>query len=149
MRRSTRIAATLALAGFCAALAACEDSTGPAANIDGDWELAAAISNSSIQVSCQVVGTVSIFQDGDTFNGEIEGSTETCMGPGGTITGNVDGAITGGQISGRRVTYTDGFCNYDGTASGSPANRITGSVNCTVPVQGTNYPFSGTFTVSR
>jgi hypothetical protein len=142
------IAASLSLA-----LAACggSDATAPdtVANIAGTWNLSETFSNSSQGISCNATGNVLIAQTGATFTGQVTGSTATCTTPSGPFTSNVDGSITGGQINGNSVTYSDGTCNWTGTVSGSPINRVSGNLNCTLAVSGQNYPFSGTWQITR
>lgn len=133
-----------------AIVTACGDATGPGAvTLDGDWLLNVTISSSSLGVTCQADGPLTLSQTGRNFSGEVSGSIETCTGPGGTAYDNVDGLITGGQIDGDRVTYSDGTCDYVGTASGRPTNRISGDISCVLSLEGTDYPFTGTWLMSR
>ena len=122
------------------AIAACGgDSSGPSdstVSIGGNWNLQANVSNSGLQVSCVLVGQVSITQC-------------QCTGPGGSAPFTGDGPLSGGSIDGSQVSYTDGICSYVGTVSGSPVNLIQGNVSCNFPIQGTNVPMNGTWQLSR
>jgi hypothetical protein len=153
MNRSTRVLLSCAgLIGMVGVAGCGGDSTGPSstADISGNWQLSATINNASLQVTCQAAGDAQISQSGKNFTGQVSGSTEVCDGPGGTLTGDVDGALTGGQVSGNTATYSDGTCNYTGSISGSPTpNLVKGNVTCTIPYQGQNYPFTGTWQISR
>lgn len=150
MRIIARGARVLGAIAAITIVTACGDATGPGrVSLDGDWLLSVTISSSSLGVSCQAAGPVTLSQDGQNFTGEVAGSSETCTGPGGTFYDNVDGLIVGGQIFGARVTYSDGTCDYDGLASGTPTNRISGDISCTVSMEGQDYPFTGTFLISR
>jgi hypothetical protein len=128
------------------------DSTGPSdstISVGGTWNLQANVSNSAVQVSCILVGQVSISQSGAQFNGQASNTQGKCSGPGGTFPFTGDGPLSGGSISGNQVSYTDGICSYTGSASGRPVNLIQGNVSCNFPVQGTNIPMSGTWQLSR
>jgi hypothetical protein len=133
-------------------LAACGgESTGPnsTANIGGTWQVVASISNAGLQLSCTASGVVSVSESGQNFTGQVSGSSETCTGPGGSISDTIDGPLTGGQISGSSVSYSDGDCTYTGSMTGDPVNLIKGPVSCTIPIQGQNYQFTGTWQISR
>lgn len=132
-------------------LAACggSDSTGPSPlpNIAGRWIYDFNLSNAQLQVSCQVSGGLDVLQSGSSFSGTWSG-TLTCTGPDGSYTDATGGAI-GGQISGNRVTFAGGDCLYDGTFSGNPPNRMSGTVGCPVAISGTVYQFTGTWQAGR
>src|SRR4051812_25262464 len=126
MRFGVRGIAVSTVVGAAMLVAACGgDSTGPnsTANIGGNWNLSITASNAGLSLSCQGVGNVAISQNGANFTGNVTNSTQTCTGPGGTASSDMDGQLTGGQISGNSMTYSDGTCNYTGAISGSPANR--------------------------
>ena len=135
------------------AIAACGgDSSGPSdstVSIGGNWNLQANVSNSGLQVSCVLVGQVSITQSGEQFNGQASNTEGQCTGPGGSAPFTGDGPLSGGSIDGSQVSYTDGICSYVGTVSGSPVNLIQGNVSCNFPSQGTTVPMNGTWQLSR
>lgn len=145
------VAVCVAMVLITAAVSCGGDSTGPngSANIAGNWTLTANYNNAQSQTTCTLNGSASIAQSGTTFTGQVSGSVIACTNPGGTTSGSGDGPITGGQINGNTVSYSDGECTYTGTVSGSPANRVQGDVNCNVAVGGTTYPFTGTWQISR
>ena len=153
MPRLTRFAAVSLVVGAVAAVAACgSSSTAPTAvpDISGTWTVGASVSNAGLQVTCSLQGTATVQQSGSNFTGNFTGSTTTCTGPGGTVAGNADGPITGGQIVGSTVSYNDGQgCAYTGTVTGTPANRIQGSATCQLAVAGQTYTFTGTWTAGR
>ena len=146
--RSATACATLCAS---ATLAACGDATGVGRvpSVGGDWQLHTMTSSVELGVTCEADGMVSITQRGQNFTGEVSESRETCSGPGGTAIGDVDGALLGGQISGNTLTYSDGSCDYSGTVSGSPANRVMGEMSCTVVLQSGTYVLSGTWRLMR
>jgi len=148
----TRRLALTASACLVAVVVACggDSSTGPKnVNLSGNWGLTASISNSGLAITCSATGNLAITQTGSNFSGNISGSSELCTGPGGSVTASIDGQIGGGQINGTSVSWTDGMCNYTGTMSGNPVNRVSGNISCSIPIQGTSYPFNGQWTVIR
>lgn len=151
MHQSMRIFLTGAIAASGIALAACGDSTNPpdTPDIAGTWQLEATLANTALQATCDAEGTVQITQDGESFTGQISESTLTCTAPAGTITDDVDGPLTGGEISGTSLTYSDGTCDYSGEISGSPPDLVSGNAVCTVTFEGQDVPLSGTWQISR
>jgi hypothetical protein len=151
MNRLANLAAACAATLGLVLAASCGDSTGPNStrDVNGNWTLAATYNSAQLQTTCTLNGSVSIAQTGTTFTGQVSGSVASCTGPGGTTSGSGDGPITGGQISGNTLSYSDVECTYTGTISGSPANRVDGSVSCNVAIGGTTYPFNGTWQISR
>jgi len=126
-------------------------STGPSGpmSIAGTWSFSVNVSNSGLSTSCTAQGQVTINQNSSQFNGTYSDAS-TCTGPGGTTSSNNAGNISGGQISGSQVSFSDdGGCNYTGTGSGSPVNRLSGNVSCTYAISGQNYTFSGTWQASK
>lgn len=145
--------ATCVAVVFWMAAASCGggDSVGPNAtrDVSGNWNLTANINSSQLQTTCTLDGVVAITQNGATFTGQVSGSLVVCSGPGGTTSGSADGPVTGGQVNGNTMSYSDGQCTYTGTITGTPANRVQGIVNCNLPLGGTIYSFAGTWEASR
>jgi len=143
----------LLLPSLALAAAACGgDSSGPSdstPSLAGAWSLEADVSNSSLQVSCVLTGTVTLTQSGSQFSGQASNTSGLCTAPGQSEPFTGDGPLTGGTISGSQVSYTDGICTYTGTMSGDPINRIQGNVSCDFPIQGTDVPMNGTWQLSR
>lgn len=102
--------------------------TGPSgpANIAGSWTLSVNLT------SCTARAAVVLQQSGANFSGSQAG-TETCP-PFGDA--SIDGPIISGAVAGASVSFAgalpfDGAgCVYTGTATGSPANRMSGPVTC-------------------
>lgn len=145
---------TLLLGLIAAAVAACGDSpTGPSAlqtrNIAGAWNYSESFSNASAGISCQATGTIVINQSSANFTGSSSGSGVCTDSWGNTIDSSGAGGVSGGQISGIQVAFSAGPCEYSGTISGTPTNRMSGSVSCVIAAGGTNYPFTGTWTATR
>jgi alpha-tubulin suppressor-like RCC1 family protein len=124
-----RALGTLSVLGF---LLACGggDATGPAAlNVAGVWNFSETLHDPVHGVTCNDQGTLDIGQSGSTFTGSFS-QTGTCTGPGGPVDNSGSGSISGGQISGNNVSFRSSPCQYQGTLSGQPPNRITGSASC-------------------
>jgi hypothetical protein len=60
-----------------------------------------------------------------------------------------DGDIAGGSIMGNTVTYDASHCSSTGTATGSPVNKIAGSLTCSFPISGQNVPLTGSWQITR
>jgi hypothetical protein len=146
------VAAALGALGLAIAAGSCGgDSTGPEStrDVSGNWAATATYNNAQLQMTCTFSGSVSIVQSGTNFTGQVTGSVITCIGPGGASSGSGDGPITGGQVNGNALSYSDGVCAYTGTITGTPANRVEGDVSCDVAIGGTTYPFNGTWLFGR
>ena len=134
-------------------LAACGSSTAPnVMDIAGTWNFTGNISNGALAASCQSTSTATVSQSGSSFSGTGSNGTEVCT-QNGSVISNVSGltsTFSGGQINASGVSFVDdGGCTYTGNGSGSPTNRLTGNVSCTVAVSGSQYVFTGTWTGSR
>jgi hypothetical protein len=143
----TPLRAVLAISGL---LLACDSSSpSPPLDIQGMWSFASTISNSSIQTTCDASGTIVVAQDTSRFSGRYSNGV-TCSHPGGFTNAPANGSLSEGSINGKFLTFLDDAgCAYSGVASGSPANRMKGTLRCTEAVQGASYQFSGTWTASR
>jgi hypothetical protein len=127
------------------------DSGGPATPVDisGAWNFTVDISNSTLLTACTATGTIDVTQSGGQASGSYDQSV-SCTGPAGTNQTSLSGVISGGKVSGTKVTFgDDGGCKYTGTATGDPATAMSGSVRCTLTVNAASYLFSGTWSASR
>jgi hypothetical protein len=138
-----------------AVLVACggSSSTAPTVlNIAGTWNFSDAISNNALAASCQSTSTASVSQTGSSFSANVSNGTQVCT-QNGSVFSNLSGlsaVISGGQINGTGLSFVDdGGCNYTGTISGSPPNRISGSESCTISSSGAQYVFLGTWQAAR
>lgn len=118
-------------------------------NIAGTWNYAESFSSSSAGLSCQDQGIITINQNGGNFTGSYNQQGVCTDSQGNAYNNSGSGSIGGGQIEGTRASFSAGSCNYSGTISGKPPNRVSGSVSCTVAAGGTDYHFSGTWTATR
>lgn len=133
-------------------IAACGGSstTGPSApiNLAGNWTLSVSVSSGGTDM-CVEGATASLRQSGSNFSGSETG-TETCQGG---FVETVDSPITGGVLAGTAISFQDsaapesGSCTYNGTVSGTSANRMSGSVVC-IDTQG-QATFAGAWQGSR
>ncbi len=143
---------TLVLAAI--ALGACggDGGTSPSEipNISGSWNFSENISEPVTATSCNSAGTAQITQSGSQFSGTINATSGVCSFADGRITDNTGtNTISGGQITGTSVSFQIPFCQLDGTISGSPPNRLSGSETCSLDVAGTTLTFTGTWQASR
>ena len=130
------------------ALAACGgDVTSPVLDMNGVWAWSETYADTANAISCTFVGSIIVAQTGATFGGEWTG-TETCSMPGGSQTVPGSGPIVNGTISGADVVFLAPAPNwhYQGTLSGSPPNRMSGTVLAT---DSATYHFSGTWQATR
>lgn len=131
---------------------ACGGDTGPKGppNVSGSWNFNDAVSNSGLGLSCVSSATVNVVQTGSNFTGTVVNGTQTCTAGGQSSSGDLTGGtVDGGQISGSSISFTTEGCQYSGTVTGSPANRMSGSENCVFAYNGTNYTLTGTWQASK
>ena len=133
-----------------AVVVSCDNSTGPkAADLSGGWKWSANVSNSTLSTSCVLSGGFGISQRGSNFTAEAVTYGESCISPEGQGNAIYSGLLSGnGQISGATATYSFAGCNFTGTITGTPVNRVSGTATCS-DVAGPSYPFDGTFVMSR
>lgn len=126
------------------------DSTGPAndANVAGQWSFGETLSAPSFSLSYVGTGTVQLSQSGSQFSGTADEQV-VVSGPNGSVNASGSGTISGGQINGNSVSFQASTCDYSGTASGNPTNRLEGTVGCDVDVQGQTIHFTGTWQAGR
>jgi hypothetical protein len=141
---------------FClvAGIACGSDSTAPSGppDISGQWTVTLNISNSQLSASCSAQGVVINFtQTGSSFSGVAASGSQTCSVLGTANTSSLAGTSwTGGQINGTSVSFNSaGGCTIIGTVSGSPPNRMSGTLNCPVALSGASYVFTGTWSAGR
>jgi hypothetical protein len=142
--RKTRTVALCSLVAL--AIAACSDSTEPGAHdLEGNWAYTATISSTQIAGTCSTTGTIDLNQSGSSLDGDTDG-TISCTGPGGTVSESGSGSIDG-SLDGDTVTFDDGECTYTGTVQSE--NAMGGNLSCAIDVDGTAYPFTGTWSATR
>lgn len=131
-------------------LAACgDDGTGPSgASLTGSWTFSQNFSNQQVAISCQNNGSAILSHTGNNLSGSTT-STGSCSGPGGVIDNSGTATISGGQVNGAQVTFQAAGCNYTGTVSGSPPNRINGTLSCVIAVAGQQLTFTGTWQAGK
>jgi hypothetical protein len=137
------------------AVAACGgDSTSPSgpANIAGQWVVNLNFSNPQLAASCTAQNVVVNFtQTGSSFSGVAASGSQLCSIGASSQTFDLTGSSwTGGQITGSSVSFSSaGGCTIVGTLSGSPPNRMSGTLTCNLAVSGTNFVFTGNWSGSR
>lgn len=118
-------------------------------NIEGTWSYSESFSSSSAELSCQADGTIAISQDGSNFTGSFN-QQGVCTDSEGTVYDNSgSGTVEGGHLEGNQALFSTGSCDYTGTSSGNPPDRVSGSVSCIIAVEGANYDLTGTWTATR
>ncbi len=144
-----------AVALACVTAVGCSDSTGPAdagptiPSIGGVWRFSDGIS-AHAYASCASAGVITIAQSGAQFTGAIVAAIGACTLYDGTVVVNSGSLqMTGGKISGNQVTFVAPFCQYSGTISGSPPNRLSGLESCSISIAGQTKEFSGPWQASR
>jgi alpha-tubulin suppressor-like RCC1 family protein len=149
--RATSVLTVLAAATTLFVLACSSDnSTQPGTPIDvsGAYAFQEDFASQAAGVSCTAHGTVVITQTDARFSGTVD-QIGTCTGPGGTVDNSGVGNFSNGRIKGTHVTFSFAGCSYSGTTQGDPADGATGTVTCTVTVQGTQIVLTGTWQVGR
>jgi hypothetical protein len=144
----------LAIFAALPALLACgSDSTSPSGppSITGLWNLVFNYSNSQLSASCFTQSvTANITQSGSTFSGVAQSGTLVCtVGATQQVNAFTGAAFTGGQVVGSSVSFNSGGCILSGDVSGSPPNRMSGPVNCQIPISGSTFIFTGTWSATR
>ena len=121
-----------------------EPGPGGVPNIAGFWNFSETLNDNVHSISCNNSGTFNISQSGSTFGGTST-QTGTCTGPGGVADNSGSVTISNGQISGNRISFREPFCQYEGTISGSPPNRLSGTSSCSVSEAGVTFNFTGSW----
>lgn len=117
-------------------------------SIAGVWNFSETFTDQVHSISCSNQGTFNISQSGSTFTGTFS-QTGVCTGPGGSFDNSGSGNISGGQISGQTVSFQVPFCQYQGTLSGDPPHRMSGTVSCSFQEAGETFNFAGNWQASR
>ena len=121
-----RIASLTLLLVFVACAGSGSTGPGGSANVAGDWSFSVNLTD------CVATATISLTQSGENFSGSASG-TESCPPFGDAA---IAGPITGGVVAGTAVSFDGALpfdnagCVYQGTASGSPPNHMTGAATC-------------------
>lgn len=137
------------LAGFLAACGSDSSAPGTPADVSGSWKIGWTISNSSIQMSCRGSGTLVLNQGTSPMAGYLSAGA-SCTTPHGSTSGVENGSVSGGSVNGQFVSFAyAGGCQYSGVATGSPASKMKGTLDCTATLSGKSYRFTGTWTATR
>jgi len=131
-------------------LAGCGGSDSAAPNEDaevsGRWNFNETMSSNPLSY----VGSGTITLSGTAqFSGSLS-EQAVVTGPGGALEIPMTTvSIQGGQVDGRRVSFQAGTCDYQGTASGNPTNRLDGSVSCDLDIGGQPFRFTGSWQAGK
>lgn len=135
----------VAIEWLCLALiAACGDSVGPG-SLAGTWSHSETLSPPQ---ACTSNGTLTVISSATGFTGTVAlGSCTTSFGVfRGPRDAPTTASISAGQVSGGKITFETPSCVYQGTLSGSPPDRMSGSVSCSDDSWGA---YAGTWLSSR
>ena len=115
--------------------------------IGGQWSFSESYTDVQLAISCNNKASVTIAQSGISFSGtSIQTGTCTDGDNSGTFqlrTGTIDGANVSWADDGAPV------CRYTGAVTGSPANRMNGTVQCTGQIDGVSFNLHGTWEMTR
>jgi hypothetical protein len=116
-------------------------------DVSGEWLFSESLVNTGLAISCADDGLMTVTQDGPRFTAQGTQSG-ACFGPGGTqgFT-NVAFGVANGEIDGNHITFRVDNCPYTGTAFGTAPDSLTGTVTCTLSVQGTRVTLRGQWRV--
>jgi hypothetical protein len=133
----------VALAGLAAACSS--HSTGPAADLSGEWTITTATTTTAAGYGCSNTIMLQLQQAGSALDGSYA-LTGTCTTPHDLRTDAHSGAVTGGSISGNGIRMDLGICRFNGDLDSDDA--ISGSVTCSQPAE-IPLSFTGTWTGRR
>ena len=113
-----------------AALACGNPATpGDVPDINGSWNYSESFTAERGTVVCNVVGTLGFSQDFETFVGSYT-RTVSCAGASKPSTTSQAGSIPRGRVGEASIEFRMADCDYRGTITKSPPNRITGTTLC-------------------
>lgn len=112
---------------------ACGGSTAPAVlDVSGTWSYSDSVTAVAQNVTCLMQGTLVIDQTGAKLIGP-EHFSGSCKYVGGATEGHVGDGTMVGSVDGSQVSFTmhqASLCDFNGSISGNPPNRMAGSVTC-------------------
>jgi hypothetical protein len=131
-------------------VAACGMTEPQILQIEGIWQFTDNATASDVSFSCSSAGTITITQIDATFFGAINQTSAVCSDQFGNVRDRpAMSLVTGGQINANQVSFETSNCMFNGTISGSPPNRISGSESCGIAWFGTNVTVTGTWQGTR
>ncbi len=134
VRRNAKCWLTALLAGSLA-VAACSRNVDPEdlPDVDGAWNYSETQTAERGLVTCNIVGTLGLVQEGETLVGSYS-RTLTCSAPSG-LSSRVESGQLNGRVHETGVEFRIGSCDYRGTLTkartGSKPERMTGTTLCT------------------
>jgi hypothetical protein len=119
------------------------------ANLAGGWIWQSNGSNSELGVTCVASGQLTLTQADNQVSGVLANSAASCLASGHSYQFDPGGDFTNGVVSGNTFTYNDPVCQFTGTASGSPPNKVEGPASCNLDYLGVQIPLTGTWEMHR
>lgn len=141
------------VAAFVAAAAAapaCKAGTeANLADVSGRWMFTETLADNIHGFSCADTGTYDITQMGDRFIGTYT-QRGICQTPTGPVNNADAGTVEMGRVVGRTVRFmVTANCEYEGSASGMPANELAGRGICQLQDNNRTLNFIGTWKATR
>lgn len=119
--------------------------------VGGVWTFTESYTDTPLQTTCSNQATVTFAQTGASFTGNSV-QTGSCTDPTGTFANSGTFQLRNGRVDNNNVQWTDDgepVCNYTGTISGTPPNRMSGTVRCNGVVANVSYDARGTWQMTR
>jgi hypothetical protein len=139
----------------CLAAFACggDDGLSPSSvlQIGGQWSFSETYTDTPLSTTCTNQSTVNFTQTGSTFTGSSV-QTGSCTDPSGTFDNSGSFQLRSGRVDATNVTWSDDgapVCNYTGTITGTPPDRMSGTVRCNGVVGGITFDARGTWNMTR
>lgn len=127
-------------------VAACGDSTGVDATLDGEWAVGLVYGIPSMSIECAEGGSARLTQSGTDISGTYS-TNGNCSVSGASTAILGDGTISG-RVSGSSVTLVvDGGCTFDGTVTRK--HEMSGILACPLELDGQQHTASGTWQAVR
>jgi hypothetical protein len=140
---------------LCLTAYACGSDDGPSApsvlQVGGQWNFSETYTDTTLATTCTNQSTVNFVQTGSTFTGNSV-QTGSCTDATGTFDNSGGFQLRNGSVDASNVSWNDDglpVCNYTGTISGTPPDRMSGTVRCNGVVSGITFDARGTWQMTR
>jgi hypothetical protein len=110
--------------------------------VGGRWALSEWLVNRTSGRRCAGEGVLSLMQAGVSVGGRALGEERCSDHPS-------DARITEGSVKGRKIVFSSGECDYNGTVVGLPAVEMLGNVRCRVQGGSGDQLLTGTWRAAR
>ena len=118
-------------------------------DVSGRWEFTETLTDVTHRISCADTGFYEIVQTGDRFAGTYF-QRGLCQTPQGLVNNTDSGTVDGGRVVGRTIRFmVTANCEYEGSATGLPAEVLTGRGACVLQDVDRTLTFNGTWSARR